>query len=108
MDGVPRAEANPCPLRPDIGAAPVQVGMEKALVVHSAGLDELTPMAPADIYEVTPQGARSYTLDPLDLGIKRCAVEDLKGGDAKLNATILMDTFGGAKGAVADALNLVR
>jgi len=26
--------------------------MKKALVVHSSGLDELTPMAPADIVEV--------------------------------------------------------
>lgn len=45
-------------------------------------------------------------LDPLDLGIKRCEVADLAGGDAQLNASILSDVFGGARGAVADALNL--
>ncbi len=45
-------------------------------------------------------------LDPLDLGIKRCQVADLAGGDAQLNASILTDVFGGARGAVADALNL--
>lgn len=45
-------------------------------------------------------------LDPLDLGIKRCEVADLAGGDAQLNASILTDVFGGARGAVADALNL--
>lgn len=45
-------------------------------------------------------------LDPLDLGIKRCTVEDLAGGNAELNASILMDVFGGKRGAVADALNL--
>ena len=39
--------------------------------------------------QVTPQGTRHYTLDPLDLGIPRCQVEDLKGGDAALNAQIL-------------------
>jgi anthranilate phosphoribosyltransferase len=33
-------------------------------------------------------------------------VEDLKGGDAALNAQILQDVFGGARGPVADALNL--
>ncbi len=33
-------------------------------------------------------------------------MEDLKGGDAQLNAQILRDVFGGAKGPVADALNL--
>ncbi|PSC73271.1 anthranilate phosphoribosyltransferase [Micractinium conductrix] len=83
-----------------------RLGVRKALVVHSAGLDELTPMAPADVVEVTQQGKRSYSIEPRDLGIPRCSVEDLAGGDAKLNASILMDVFGGARGAVADALNL--
>ncbi len=47
-----------------------------------------------------------HRLDPLDLGIKRCEVKDLAGGDAALNASILEDVFGGAQNAVADALNL--
>lgn len=33
-------------------------------------------------------------------------MDDLKGGDAQLNAQILRDVFGGHKGPVADALNL--
>lgn len=37
---------------------------------------------------------------------RRCSVEDLKGGDASLNAQILRDVFGGQQGAVADALCL--
>lgn len=40
------------------------------------------------------------------MGIQRCTVEDLKGGDAFLNAAILRDAFAGKKGAVADALCL--
>ena len=47
-----------------------------------------------------------HRLDPLDLGIKRCEVKDLAGGDAALNASILEDVFSGAQNAVADALNL--
>jgi anthranilate phosphoribosyltransferase len=42
----------------------------------------------------------------LTLGIPRCNVEDLKGGDAALNANILIDVFGGQTGPVADALCL--
>ena len=38
---------------------------------------------------MTPEGTRHYTLDPLELGIPRCEVQDLKGGDAILNAQIL-------------------
>jgi hypothetical protein len=45
-------------------------------------------------------------IDPTKLGIPRCTVEDLKGGDAQLNAAILRDVFGGLRGPVADALNL--
>ena len=51
-------------------------------------------------------GAALCRLDPLSLGIPRCEVEDLKGGDAALNASILMDVFGGQRGPVADALCL--
>lgn len=84
-----------------------RLGVKKALVVHSMGLDELTPMGPADVVEVTMgESRRSYQLEPRDLGIPRCSVEDLAGGDATVNARILMDVFGGAQGAVADALNL--
>ncbi|KAK9803191.1 hypothetical protein WJX73_000329 [Symbiochloris irregularis] len=84
----------------------LQLGVQKALVVHSQGLDELTPMGPADVLEVTPQGVTSYCVEPKQLGIPRCSVEDLKGGDAQVNAAILRDVFGGQRGPVADALNL--
>ncbi len=57
-------------------APPQRQGVRKALVVHSAGLDELTPMAPADVVEVeqgVPHATR-YLLEPKDLGIPRCEV----------------------------------
>ena len=37
-----------------------RLGTKRALVVHSHGLDELTPMGDAEVLEVTPQGTRSY------------------------------------------------
>lgn len=89
------------------GAARVQkLGMRKALVVHSMGLDELTPMGPADVVEVSSSGISEYSLDPKDVGIPRCEAADLAGGDAALNARILRDVFGGQAGPVADALVL--
>jgi len=93
-------------LSPLLGATLQKLGVEKALIVHSQGLDELTPMGDAHVVEVTQSSTRSYRLDPLTLGIPRCNVEDLKGGDAALNANILMDVFGGQTGPVADALCL--
>jgi len=83
------------------------LGQERALVVHSAGLDELTPCAPADVLEIRRgEELRSYTVDPRDLGVPPCTLEDLKGGDRDTNAQMLRDVFGGQKGPVADALNL--
>lgn len=87
--------------------AAMLMGIKKTLVVHSMGLDELTPMGPASIVEASVgSGVCSYELDPLDFGIPRCDVKDLAGGDAELNAHILKDVFGGSRNAVADALNL--
>lgn len=93
-------------IAPLMAAALLRMDVKKALVVHSLGLDELTPMGPAEIVEVTSEGALSYTLDPKRLGIPRCDVDDLKGGDAPTNAAILKDVFGGQQGPVADALCL--
>ena len=45
-------------------------------------------------------------MDPRDLGVPPCTLEDLKGGDRDTNAQMLRDVFGGQKGPVADALNL--
>lgn len=84
-----------------------RMGTKRALIVHSMGMDELTPLGPADVVEVDCTGMRkAYQISPKDFGIPSCTVEDLKGGDATLNARILMDVFGGERGAVADALNL--
>lgn len=94
-------------IAPLMAAALGRLGVERALVVHSAGMDELTPLAPALVIEAAGGVAgKPYELDPKRLGIPTCTVDDLKGGDAALNAAILRDVFGGARSAVADALNL--
>lgn len=67
----------------------------------------LSSLFTADVVEISPNAPlKRYSLDPKDVGIPRCEVADLAGGDAALNARILRDVFGGARGAVADALNL--
>eukprot|EP00270_Netrium_digitus_P019557 TRINITY_DN772_c0_g2_i1.p1 TRINITY_DN772_c0_g2~~TRINITY_DN772_c0_g2_i1.p1 ORF type:complete len:370 (+),score=117.96 TRINITY_DN772_c0_g2_i1:133-1110(+) len=84
-----------------------RLGVTRALVVHSQGLDEISPMGPADLLDVTAYGeTKSFHFDPLHMGIPRCTVEDLKGGDAAVNASILRDVLAGQRGAVADALVL--
>lgn len=82
----------------------LRLGTKKALIVHSMGLDELTPMGPADVLEVSEDSVREYQITPAELGIQTCDVADLKGGDRDTNAAILKDVLGGAKGPIADAL----
>ena len=43
-------------------------------------------------------------IDPTSLGFSSCSLDELQGGDARLNASILNRVFAGQQGAVADAL----
>lgn len=84
-----------------------QLGVKRALVVNSMGIDELTPCGPSEVVEVGATGAwKKYSMEPKALGLQMCTLEDLKGGDATVNAQMLKDVFGGQRGPVADALNL--
>lgn len=89
-----------------MGESLMRLDMEKALIVHSQGLDELTPMGSATIMEVTKDQSETYEFDPLEVGIPRCEVEDLKGGDRFVNAELLRETLAGKPGAIGNALAL--
>jgi len=80
--------------------------VKRALVFHGAGLDELTTIGPAEILEVSEEGIKAFHLDPQELGFAPCAVDDLKGADAKTNAQLLIDVLSGKAGPIADTLIL--
>ena len=82
--------------------------LARAWVVHgAAGWDEATPIGPFIAFDVTPGTVRRSVVDPQDLGIARCTVADLAGGDAAVNAAALRAVFERRdRGAHLDALSL--
>jgi anthranilate phosphoribosyltransferase len=84
-----------------------RLGARRAYVVHGAGgIDELSPAGPNLVCEVADGRVEETTLDPLDLGVPRCAPEDLRGGSPAANADAIREVFAGGDGGRRDAILL--
>jgi anthranilate phosphoribosyltransferase len=79
------------------------LGAEQAMVFHGDdGLDELTTATTSTVHELVDGEVRSFTLDPLDLGIPRASADTLAGGDASANAQAIESVLAGEKGSHRD------
>jgi len=83
------------------------LGAHRAFVVHGAGgIDELSPAGPNLVCEVVEGSVREREIDPLELGIARCAPEELRGGTPAENAQAIREILAGAGGGRRDAILL--
>jgi anthranilate phosphoribosyltransferase len=95
-------------LVPTIAEVLARLDARRAFVVHGAfGVDELSPAGPNLVCEVVDGAVHERTIDPIDLGIARCAPEELRGGSPAENAAVIRAVFSGAeRGAKRDAILL--
>jgi len=97
-------------LRAPVARAAHKLGVKRVLVVHSRdGMDEFSPAAPTAVLEIDEEGnERDYEVDPRELGIPACSIDDLKGGSAKRNAEMARELLADAAlhGPVRQAVSL--
>jgi anthranilate phosphoribosyltransferase len=90
-----------------IAEALLQLGADRAFVVHGAGgIDELSPVGPSAVAEVFEGAVRERTIDPEELGIERCTVDELAGGTPEDNAAAIRRVFAGEQGGKRSAILL--
>jgi anthranilate phosphoribosyltransferase len=95
-------------LVPTIAEVLARLDARRAFVVHGAfGVDELSPAGPNLVCEVVDGTVHERTIDPVDLGVARCAPEELRGGSPEQNAAVIRAVFSGEeRGAKRDAILL--
>jgi anthranilate phosphoribosyltransferase len=72
------------------------LGLHRALVVHGLdGLDEITITGPTRIAEAREGTIRTYEVTPEEFGMEKGTLDDISGGDAAANATIIRDILAG-------------
>lgn len=79
------------------------LGSVSAWVVHgSDGLDELTITGPTEVAVLAAGKIERWTVTPEDARLKRCTLDDLRGGDAAENAAALNRLLAGERGPYRD------
>ncbi|CAN0036167.1 unnamed protein product [Ectocarpus sp. 12 AP-2014] len=92
------------PMTNPAGAQRVVGYIEHGVIVHGAGLDEISPLGPSKIIEIRNSAevgkpkqyeTKEYVIDPKDYGFPACKMEDLRGGDRDENARLLREALEG-------------
>jgi len=81
--------------------------IKRGMVVHGHdGLDEITLTDTTTICEIADGKINSFFITPEQLGLKRCELSDLIGGEKEENAVIAQNILNGEKGPKRDVVVL--
>ena len=83
-----------------------RLGVERALVVHGDGLDELPLDGSGVAYDVSPLGVRRRRVVSAAVGLAAAPSSELVGGDAAANAAIIQAILNGQVGPRRDVVLL--
>ncbi len=82
-------------LVPIIAESLAQMDLDRALVVHGAGMDEIALHDDTTAAEVRGDEITEFTISPEDLGLERAPVEDVAGGTPEENADAMRGIIDG-------------
>jgi len=86
-----------------------RLGSHRVLVVNGHdGLCELTVTAPTHIAELRAGEIREYEVNPLDLGLKKGNLDDIRIDNPKESAKIIMNIFDGTEKGTARDIALIN
>jgi anthranilate phosphoribosyltransferase len=69
-----------------LARALAQMDVERAMVVHGDGLDEIGIHGETQVAEIDGEDVSEYTLTPADLGLEEASIEAVAGGTPEANA----------------------
>ncbi|MEY2642290.1 MAG: anthranilate phosphoribosyltransferase [Actinomycetota bacterium] len=81
-------------------------GSVSSWVVHGGGLDELTTTGSSTVLELRGGKVRSFTVDPVALGLAPAIMDELVGGSPDFNAGVVRRMLDGEHGAVRNIVLL--
>ncbi len=78
------------------------LGSERAMVVHGAGMDEITSTGSTKVVELRDGGMHEYVITPETFGLDQADPADLAGGSAQDNARTMLSILRGDASPRAD------
>lgn len=100
--GVPRPE-----LADLVARALLALGSERAWVVHGVdGIDEISTTGYTKVLECRDGRVSTFYIHPSEFGLRKARPEELRGGDAVANASMVREVLTGKPGAARDVVLL--
>ena len=89
-----------------VATALFTIGTEKSIVYSGIGTDELSCVGKIEARLVTQDKIERITIDPNELGLRQCTLQDLAGDEARYNAKVIKDTLSGVETGITDTIIL--